>query len=267
VEGNPGWRAENDLWIARPRPSTGELIAKRQLLEPAGGGSYGWWGTTYAWSPGGQSLAYARADEVGVVRAYDGRQTPLAQFPPYRTYAPWVWAPGVDWSPEGTFIVTTLHGPAPTGESPEDSPVFDVWALSADGTISAALSSEAGMWAEPSFSPDGEEIVFGRARSPYASHTSGYDLYIMDRDGSNRRLVFPVQEEFGLQYPEMSWGPGGGQIALVYHEDLMLIQIPEGDAYQLTDGGGVTAVQWQGRFVESVEDVDVLPALQRGESD
>jgi hypothetical protein len=267
AEGNPGWRAENDLWIARPRPSTGELVASRQVLEPAGGGSYGWWGTTYAWSPGRQSLAYARADEVGVVRAYDGQQTPLAQFPPYRTYAPWVWAPSVDWSSEGTFIVTTLHGPAPTGELPEDSPVFDVWALSADGTISAELSSEAGMWAAPSFAPDGGDIVFGRARSPYASQASGYDLYVMDRDGSNRRSIFPAEDEIGFHYPEIAWAPGGNQILVVYQENLVLVGVSKGDVHQLTDGGGVTAVRWQGAVVESADGDDALPVSEREESD
>jgi Tol biopolymer transport system component len=266
VEGNPGWRAENDLWIARPRPSTGELVASRQVLEPTGGGSYGWWGTTYAWSPGGQSLAYARADEVGVVRAYDGHQTSLAQFPPYRTYAPWVWAPSVDWSPGGTFIVTTLHGPAPTGESPEDSPVFDIWTLSADGTISAELSSEAGMWATPSFAPDGGIITFGRARSPYASQTSGYDLYAMDLDGSDRRLVFPAAEEIGLQYPEMAWGPRGDHIVVVYQENLFLIQIAQGDVNQLTDAGGVTAVRWQGGGGAPAVG-DASPVSERDEGD
>jgi hypothetical protein len=245
AEGNPGWQANNDLWIARPRPSTGELISKRQVLEPSGGGSYGWWGTTYAWSPEGQRLAYAQADEVGTVRAYDGQRTSLAQFPPYRTYASWVWVPSVEWSPEGEFIVTTLHGPAPTEETPEESPVFDVWTLSADGTITAELASEAGMWSSPSFAPQTELIAFGRARSPYVSQTSNYDLYIMDRDGSDRQLIFPPSEEIGLAYPEIAWEPGGDRLVTIYQENLYLIRVPEGDVHQLTDSGGVTTVQWR----------------------
>lgn len=244
AEGNPGWQANNDLWVARPRPSTGELIAERQVLEPSGGGSYGWWGTTYAWGPDGQHLAYARADQVGIVHAYDGQQTPLAQFPPYRTHAPWAWVPTADWSPEGEFIITTLHGPAPTGQTPEDSPAFDVWTLAADGTISAELASEVGMWSTPTFAPKTELIAFGRARSPYASQTSNYDLYTMDRDGSDRQLIFPPGQETGLAYPEIAWEPKGDRLITVYREDLYLIEVPEGDVYQLTDDGGVTAVQW-----------------------
>jgi hypothetical protein len=245
AEGSPGWKAENDLWIARPRPGDGRLLGRRRIVEPSAGGAYGWWGTTYAWSPTGSVLAYARADEVGVVRAYDGAQTALARFPPYRTYAPWVWAPTVSWSPEGKFIVTTLHGPAPTGETPEDSPVFDVWALAADGTLTAELASEAGMWAAPVYAPEGDHIAFGHARSPYASQTSGYDLYLIDRDGSDRRLLFPPQGEIGLEYPEIAWGPGGDRLIVVYQGNLYLIHVAGGEVHQLTDEGGVTAVRWR----------------------
>jgi Tol biopolymer transport system component len=245
VEGNPGWKAENDLWIARPRPRDGELLGQRRSVEPSAGGAYGWWGAAYAWSPDGQSLAYARADEVGVIRAYNGAQTLLTRFPPYRTYAPWVWTPTVSWSSEGSFIITTLHGPAPTDEAPEDSPVFDVWALAADGTLTVELSSEAGMWAAPVYAPRGDYVVFGRARSPYTSQTSGYDLYLMDRDGSDRQSLFPPTGEIGLDYPKVAWGPGGDQLIVVYRGDLYLIYIPDGKVNQLTDEGSVTAVRWE----------------------
>lgn len=253
AEGNPGWRAENDLWVARPNPSRGELSAKQQLLEPSRGGSYSWWGTRYAWSPDGRSLAYARADEVGVVRIHDGWQEALYDFPPYRTYAPWVWTPTIGWSPDGGYLVTTLHGAAPTGGSPEDSPVFDVWALSADGTITAELSSEAGMWAAPAYAPKMGAVAFGRARSPYASHTSSYDIYVMDRDGSDRRLLFPTNDEIGLEYPEMAWSPKGDQLVCVYQENLYLIEVSDGDTQQLTVDAGVTAVEWQPGYPEREE--------------
>ena len=245
ADGSPGWKAENDLWIARLRGDNGQLLRPRRLVEPSAGGAYGWWGTTYAWSPDGRSLAYARADQVGVIRTYDGAQDQLARFPPYRTYAPWTWTPSVSWSPEGEFIVTTLHGPAPTGEEPEDSPVFDVWVLAADGTITVELVSEAGMWAAPLYAPDGDGVAFGHARSPYVSHTSGYNLYLMDRDGSDRRPIFPPQDEIGLDYPEIAWGPQGYRLMVVYQGNLYMITIADGQVRQLTDEGNVTAVRWQ----------------------
>lgn len=245
AEGSPGWKAENDLWIARPRARDGRLLGRRQILEPSAGGTYGWWGTTYAWSPDGRSLAYARADQVGVVRVSDGAQTPLATFAPYRTFSPWAWTPTVSWSPEGAFIVTTLHGPGPTGELPEDSPVFDVWVLAADETITAELASEAGMWAVPFYALDGDLIAFGRARTPYTSHTSGYDLYVMDRDGSDRQRLFPPEEEIGLDYPRMAWGPQGDRLVVIYQGNLYMIYPADGAVEQLTDEGSATAVGWR----------------------
>ena len=156
-----------------------------------------------------------------------------------------MWTPAVSWSLEGDFVATTLHGPAPTGEEPEDSPVFDVWALAADGTITAELVSEAGMWAAPRYAPDGDWVTFGHARSPYISHTSGYDLYLMDRDGSDRRLLFPPEGEIGLDYPEIAWGPGGDRLIVVYQGNLYWIAVADGQVRQLTDGGSVTTVRWQ----------------------
>lgn len=247
AEGDPGWRAENDLWVTWPRASDGRLFNKRRVVEPSAGGTYGWWGTTYAWSPGGQNLAYARADEVGVINVYSGVQTRLFPFSPYRTYASWAWTPTVSWSSEGGFIVTTLHGPSPTGEAPEDSPIFDVWAIDATGTISAELSSEAGMWASPAYAHDGDLVAFFRSRSPYTSKTSSYDLYLMDRDGSGQRQLFPSEGEIGLEYhPRMlAWGPRGDHLILLHYGNLHMIDTTTGEVQQLTSGGNATAVLWQ----------------------
>ena len=101
------------------------------------------------------------------------------------------------------------------------------------------------MWAAPRYAPEGDYIAYGRARSPYTSQTSGYDLYLLDRDGSDRRHLFPPQEEIGLEYPEIAWGPGGDRLIVVYYGNLYLIHIPEGKAEQLTTDGSATAVRWE----------------------
>jgi hypothetical protein len=255
-EAPPGWEAANDLYLARPQVD-GRLLDRRRVLGPTAGGTYGWWGTTYAWAPAGEGkeptwLAYARADEIGLVdlSARKPEAIPLVQFPPFRTYAPWAWVPTIAWSPEGAFLVTVLHGPSPTGEEPEDSPVFDVYALgvvTASATLlQAKLVPEAGMWAAPSFSPDGGLIAFGRARVPYASQTSTYDLYLMDRDGSDRRLLFPQNAgELGLEYPAAVWDPAGGRVLVVYRGDLWLVTV-DGQARRVTEDGAVTLARWRG---------------------
>ncbi|MCS7178068.1 MAG: G5 domain-containing protein [Anaerolineae bacterium] len=256
-ESPPGWEAANDLFVARPQ-ADGRLRDRRRVLGPSAGGTYGWWGTTYAWAPAGEDnestlLAYARADEIGLVdlSARKPEAVPLVRFPPFRTYAPWAWVPTLSWSPEGAYLVTVLHGPSPTGEEPEDSPVFDIYVLSvvtsSAALLQAKLVPEAGMWAAPLFSPEGEQILFGRARAPYASHTSTYDLYRMDRDGSDRRLLFPQDpREPGLEYPAAAWDPAGGRVLVVYRGDLWLVTV-DGQARRVTEDGAITLARWQGK--------------------
>jgi Tol biopolymer transport system component len=101
------------------------------------------------------------------------------------------------------------------------------------------------MWSAPAYAPRGDGIVFGRARSPYVSQTSGYDLYVMDRDGSDRRQVFPASDELGLEYPEVAWGPDGDQVVVVYQGNLNLVSIADGAAQPLTNQGNATSVRWQ----------------------
>jgi WD40 repeat protein len=241
-----GWEAANDLYLAIPRASDGMLLGRRRILAPSAGGTYGWWGTSFAWAPDGESLAYARADEVGVVRVYDGRMTPLVQFPAYRTRGSWAWVPSVSWSPAGDFAVTVVHSPSPTGEMPEDSPVFDTYALGVTEPLTAELAPETGMFAAPSFSPDGTQIALGRARIPYSSQNSSYDLFLMDRDGSDQQGLLPQGSgEAGLEYPAVAWDPWGGRLLAVYHGDLYLVTTG-GDARRVTEDGAVTAVRWAG---------------------
>lgn len=245
VEGNPNWRARNDLQIAWLRARDGQMVGLQEVVGPNVGGVYGWWGAAYAWAPDARTVAYASADEIGLIRLPSGERVPLVRFPPYRTYAPWVWVPTLSWSPEGRFIVTTLHRADSVGGTPEDSPIFDVCAVAADGTLTAVLSSEAGMWASPIYAPRGDYVAFGRARSPRTSQNSGYDLFVMDRDGSGIHGLFPPSNELGITYPKIAWGPDGGRLIVVYQGNLVLITLADARAFPITNDGGVTAVQWR----------------------
>jgi hypothetical protein len=253
----PGWEASNDLHTASLRARDGALLGRREVMPPSAGGAYGWWGTTFAWAPPTDDLpavlAYARADEVGLVRLTDGQMTPLVTFPPYRTRAAWAWTPPLAWSPDGRFIATLVHGPPPSGELPEDSPVFDLTVLgfTADeddvitSTVTAELASEVGMWAPLSFFPDGDRILFGRARIPYNSNTSDYDLFSMDRDGSERAPYFVTEDhEPGLEYQTLAWAPDGARIALLFQGDIYLVG-DEGTSFRrVTDEGTATQIRW-----------------------
>jgi hypothetical protein len=65
--GPPGWRANNDLWLASLLDGQGQAVRPepRRLLGPQSSGVYSWWGSRYTWSPDGAKIAYARPDQVG----------------------------------------------------------------------------------------------------------------------------------------------------------------------------------------------------------
>ncbi len=278
----PGWQANNDLWRAQIS-ANGGVVQRTQLLEELSGGIYGWFGTAFAFSPDGVALAWAQPDAVGaLVPQYTPPEGPtptptpkptptsaaglgptpfptealpfelptfytrriLASFAPWNAYD-FVWRPGLSWSPDGTLVATTTHG-APLGsESPEDSPVFDVTIFQAEGGYSVNAVAQAGMWADPQYSPgaapDGTpldvHIAYLQALDPLDSVQGRYQLAIMDRDGSNSQVIFPAPDKPGLLPQNIAWSPDGRQIALVDpgpEGNLMLVDVVTGLAQQLT---------------------------------
>ncbi len=244
TEQAPGWRGRNDLWIAQVAIH-GNARYAREVLEAEAAGGFGWWGTRYCWSPDGERLAYARPEEVGVVDLDEEIRQPLIRFPAYRTYSSWAWAPDVAWTSDGAVLFSAVHGPPPMAVDLEESPVFDLWALEAAGAYSAELASEVGMWTAPSVAPDGDTVLFGRARIPYQSDLSSYELCLMDRDGSNQRCFYPPEDENGIELPRWLWSPDQQFVAFVLRSDLHLLRLEDDAAIPVTDGGDVTAFDWK----------------------
>jgi hypothetical protein len=247
--GAPGWKARNDLWIASFNPG----LSVTQVLSPSAADLYSWWGRTYAWSPDDQRFAYASADEIGLIKLTDGKRTPLVKLPAYSTGQEWVWTPTISWSPDGRFIATVGHVSDEAGNSkPEDSPLFELWIIDVEDRTVIPLISETGMWAAPSWSPvratsdekSASRIVYGVAQSPRDSEICLYDLYLMDRDGSNRALLFPLNEEKGLSIPQVAWSPNGDQLIIVYEDNLYLLDPESGQLQQLTGDGFSSQPRW-----------------------
>lgn len=104
--------------------------------------------------------------------------------------------------------------PAPAPISGEESPYFDLSALSFSNETAATLADSTGMFAYPSASPIqyiGREASFQIAylQSIFndQSDTSRYRLVVMDRDGSNSATLFPPPDKNGLEPQTPAWAP------------------------------------------------------------
>ena len=255
----PGWNAFNDLLITTIDPSTGRQIRIEEILEENSGGIYGWWGTSYEWSPDGSQLAWIQANAVGLVDLENGElEPPLVEFVELQTGQDWSWRTTVSWwGLDNSLLTTTVHG-APVGDEPaETSPVFNVVVAATDGSFVTDIVNRAGIWSTPRFSPpiinpDSEYpngyMAYLRAREWERSINGEYDLVIADRDGSNAYVIFPEAGQPGLSAREFAnhftWSPDGSQIALIYLGDLWVIDIETGIASQITQDGGSSNPVW-----------------------
>ena len=258
ISSPPGWQANNDLlflnfssdgWVSRPRTTIQENT----------GGVYGWWGIDYSYSPNGERLAYAGSDEIGLVDINNGTLFPLFDFIPLQTRSDWAWLPEISWSPDGSYIYFVYHSPQEGLSSSEESPLFDLAVFPLVGGVPVSLISEVGMFAYPLPSPirqlpNGEksyQVAYLQALLPTQSRTSGYQLMLVDRDGSNPALVFPPLGNPGLSPHRYLWAPEMGEgeayplIALIYDGDLWLIDVDSGSAQQLTGDGLITTIDWK----------------------
>jgi hypothetical protein len=256
----PGWQANNDL-ITLTFSTSGWTTKWITVLESNSGGVYGWWGTNFLWSVDGQNMAYTRPDSIGVVNFDEGIITSTLKITPLQTHSDWAWVPGITWGPDGNALYTVDHVAQPGAVSPEESQAFDLAAVLSGGGPSLHLVSQIGMFAYPLASPlqtqsTGEidyQIAFLQAVFPEQSETSRYRLLVMDRDGSNRRLLFPPEESAGLE-PQLNWGAwspapmetnGNYTIAVLYQGNLWLVDTINGEAIQVTGDGLTTRLIWR----------------------
>jgi hypothetical protein len=245
--GVPGWKANNDLWVMTlPEEGSREEAEIERILPSTAEIPYAWWGRTYAWSPDGNYLAYAQADEVGIVGLTDGLPLPLASFPEYRTQSHWAWVPDVSWSPDGHLLAFVAHeGDLVEDLSSEDSPIFGLWVVSVDGRMEIRLAEEVGMWSAPRWSSTGNGLLaYGQAQSPRNSQDSRYELFVVDRDGSNNVRLFPPEGLMGLIAPDVAWSSAGDALLLEYEGNLYRVTVETGDLAQLTGDGQSSHPRW-----------------------
>jgi hypothetical protein len=247
----PGWQANNDLY------EVGLNGSPKKILDASSGGVYGWWGMSFALSPDG-TIAYARPDGIGTVNTAGGYLAPLISITPLQTHSDWAWVPGISYGADGKTIYFVDHASAPAPITDEESPYFDLKADSLINKFTADLSQQVGMFATPVSShlrQNGQEqayqVAYLQAIFPDQSETSRYRLVVMDRDGSNRKTLFPPSDSTGLEPQTPAWAPQpiqgqkGDFIAVIYQGNLWLIDSGSGQSYQITGDGLITNIDWK----------------------
>lgn len=136
-----------------------------------------------AWSPDGRRIAFTSdrylSHQVYVIGA-DGRDEERLTGNPRGACRP-------RWSPDGKRIAYSDGGYGVRKN-------VDIWEMDPDGGNKKRLTDLKGSDYDPAYAPDGSRIIFASDRS------GRYELYVMDRDGSNgARLT-----EFGefARYPD-----------------------------------------------------------------
>lgn len=255
----PGWEANNDLVFINFSMETGWTTSPRESIEENSGGLYGWWGTDYEYSADGEHIAYSRPDGFGLVNKENGTLVPLYALLPVQTRSEWAWVSSLSWSPDGNFIYFVDHVTQEGLAVGEDSPLFDLAVYPFVGGAPVSLVSEVGMFAFPSTSPirelpSGElsyQVAFLKSLSPTQSRTSGYQLVVMDRDGSNQRVVFPTAGSQGMSPETFRWYPKyavddfPATLAVIYQGNLWLVDVDQGTSYQLTGDGLINSLDWR----------------------
>ncbi|MDX1601056.1 MAG: hypothetical protein R3191_06040, partial [Anaerolineales bacterium] len=168
----------------------------------------------------------------------------------------WAWVPGVAWGLDGRTLFFVDHGDPVGLEEPAASPVFDLVALSPQAPRQLPMVDRAGMFAAPSVSPSitgpsGEStyrVAYLQANEPLQSQDSSYRVGVMDRDGSNRELLFPGADQAGLRGDDLQqppiWSPGALRLAVIYQGDLWLIDLETDRTQRVTGDGSTLAVDW-----------------------
>jgi len=247
----PGWQANNDLHFVRIT-DTGIIYQHDTIIETNSGGQYGWWGTKFLWSPDGDRIAYSRADSIGIVNLEEDVMVPLIEITPYQTLSNWAWIPPIAWGPNSEILYFIDHGKPTAFETPEASQVFHVMAFSSESSTIGPLVRKSGMFSHLAPSPEagtpnGEaaySLAFLQAIQPLESEASDYRLVVMDLDGSNQMTLFPPKGEMGLEPGPISWAPDGSRIALIYQNNLWIIDPVKLITQPITAEGQTTAFEW-----------------------
>lgn len=273
----PGWEANNDLWLSTVFAEE-EMPFNPQLVVEAYPATYGWWGGNFAWSPTGEYIAYAYADEVGLIDLQpanlDEQRRQLDQFTEFNTRADWVWVPTISWSPDGQFLAYSNHSGADT-----DAMSFDMRVASLESDFVLPFVEQAGMWSHPHWSPQllfptegssaTSQIAYLQANNPLDGLRSSYTLWTMDQDGSNKSQVYPPVGEnsrFPREQQFMAWGPTGQDLAFIFDNSLYFLNLSSQQAFRITRDDSIISRPTWAPYGVAIPD-DLSPTEQAAAAD
>ncbi len=244
----PGWQANNDLHLFT-FDDEGKKVDDKVLVDANSGGIYGWWGTIFQWSQDGSQLAYARPDSIGTVDTKKGTLVNLINFEPYQPKTDWAWVPGISWSADHLVLYTVLN------ENEFGSSTMDSYSLSAilmDTKRILPIIPKCGLFCYSTLSFSDEkgnyQVAYLSAILPDQSETSRYNLYIMDRDGSNRKKIYPGEGQQGLDPQSVYWSPALSdtiRVAFIAQGNLMLAEPSTGMIRPITGDGSISKINWR----------------------
>jgi Tol biopolymer transport system component len=87
-------------------------------------------------------------------------------------------------------------------------------------------------------------LVYGQAQSPRNSQDSRYELFVIDRDGSNARRLFPPTGLMGVIAPDVAWSPNGDAVLIEYESNLYRVDVQTNRLDQLTSDGQSSDPRW-----------------------
>jgi len=145
-----------------------------------------------AWSPSGQWFAYSAYKDLPSNPEVYIAKTDNSQI--NRITTSLVSKIDVTWTPDEKYLTYV-----------EDTETADIVNLNLDNGRLFRLTSTPGIESNPAWSPDGKTLAF--LYRP--SRTEPSELWIMQKDGSNRKRVADIPAAIS----QISWSPSGKQIA------------------------------------------------------
>ncbi len=179
------------------------------------------------WSPDGTRLAIVDRSAITIL----GRGAPVTLSPPKGEQWDVSDVMTFGWSPDATALLAGLC--RPEGALCTKSTAIRLVLVPVDGSAPRELApADHPAWGA-SFSPDGSRIAFA------ISTADGFQLEVMDADGTHRRVVVPPVGTGTWTYDLVYvWSPDGRSIAFHHSTD---------------DGSGVNSTAGKGLWVKDVD--------------